>query len=380
MEIPPGMLQALWARLTQTTFLGMELWRPIALFVAILLGLILGKTGRFVLNRWRERWADGKRPILAATAGAGARSVTFLAFALALVQGIRFMGLSGGVNEVFTGIADVLFTLSVGWVFFCSVDVAGAWLAGLASRSANRMDDMLMPLVRKSLKCTIAVLTFVQIAQVLSDKPITSILAGLGVGGLAVALAAQDTIKNFFGSLVIFMDKPFALGDRVVVDGHDGPVEEVGMRSTKIRTLEGHLVTIPNGELANKTLLNIGKRPYIRRLFNVSITYNTPPDKVVRAKQIIEELLHDHEGMNPELPPRVYFDRFADCSLNLIVIYWYHPPDYWAFLAFGERINLELLRRFNDEGIEFAFPTRTLYLTGEAPLPLRLERSEPAPE
>jgi len=223
---------------------------------------------------------------------------------------------------------------------------------------------MLMPLVGKTIRFTIAVLVILQVADSLSDKPITSILAGLGVGGLAVALAGQDTIKNVFGSLVIVADKPFEIGDRIVFDGYDGPVESVGFRSTKIRTLTGHLVTIPNSELVNKSVENIGKRPHIRRLANITITYDTPPEKVQQAVEIIKEVLDNHEGMDPEYPPRVYFNEFNDWSLNILVIYWYHPPDYWAYLAFTERVNHEILRRLNEEGIEFAFPTQTVHVEG----------------
>ena len=224
------------------------------------------------------------------------------------------------------------------------------------------MDDMMAPMVRKSLRVVIVILALVQVAQILSDKPITSILAGLGVGGLAVALAAQETIKNFFGSLVIFADKPFELGERIVVGGHDGTIEEVGFRSTRIRTLDGHLVTVPNGEMANQMIQNIGKRPFIKRVMNVSITYDTPPEKVQQAIDILKELLNNHEGMEEDYPPRVYFNDFKDCSLNILAIYWYHPPAYWDFLAHAEQVNMELLKRYNEAGIEFAFPTQTVYV------------------
>ena len=120
------------------------------------------------------------------------------------------------------------------------------------------------------------------------------------------------------------------------MDGHDGPVEAVGLRSTKIRTLEGHLVTVPNGELANKTIQNIGKRPYIRRIVDLTITYDTPPEKIDRALEIVKELLDNHEGMDEERPPRVFFNEFNSASLNLRGIYWYHPPNFWEFMAFSE--------------------------------------------
>jgi MscS family membrane protein len=231
---------------------------------------------------------------------------------------------------------------------------------------------MFAPAIRKTLRVIVVILILIQLFQILSDKPVASVLAGLGIGGLAVALAAQDTLKHFIGSFVIAGDRPFEIGDRVVVDGHDGPVESIGMRSTRIRTLEGHLVSIPNGELANRTIRNIGKRPFIRRLGNVTITYDTPPEKIERAVEILKEILDNHEGMNEELPPRVYFNELNSASLNILFLYWYHPPDYWAYMDFTQKVNLEIMRRFNAEGIDFAFPTQTLYLAGDKARPLNI--------
>ena len=157
-----------------------------------------------------------------------------------------------------------------------------------------------------------------------------------------------------------------------MVDGHDGPVEEVGLRSTKIRTLEGHLVTVPNGQLANRTIQNIGQRPHIRRIANLTITYDTLPEKIERAIEIVKELLDNHEGMHEDFPPRVFFNELNADSLNIMAIYWYHPPNYWDYMAFTERFNQEVFRRFNEEGIDFAFPTQTLYLAGDPSRPLNV--------
>ncbi|MFO7870627.1 MAG: mechanosensitive ion channel family protein, partial [Kiritimatiellia bacterium] len=245
------------------------------------------------------------------------------------------------------------------------IDVVDYHLAEMSSRTDSRVDDMLTPLVGKSLRITVVVVFGLQVIQSFSDKPVTSVLAGLGVGGLAVALAGQDTIKNFFGSVVILGDKPFEIGDRILFDGHDGPVEKVGFRSTKVRTLDGHLVTIPNSEMVNRTVQNIGKRPYIKRWANITITYDTPPEKVEKAVEIIKDILRNHKGMDPEFPPRVYFSDFNSCSLNIMMIYWFHPPDYWEYQEFSEWVNHQILRRFNEEGIEFAFPTQTMYLAND---------------
>lgn len=203
---------------------------------------------------------------------------------------------------------------------------------------------------------------FVQIVEILSDKPITSIIAGLGIGGLAIALAGQESIRNFFGSIMILADRPFDVGDRIVVDGHDGPVVEVGLRSTKVETLEGHLVTIPNGRLADMSIQNIGKRPFIRRIVNIGLPFDIEPSKVDTALEILRALLKDHKGFQDPFEPRVYLNDIKDDRFNIIVIYWYHPPAYWDFLEFSEWFNKEVHLQFTEANIPFGYPSQRIHL------------------
>jgi MscS family membrane protein len=209
--------------------------------------------------------------------------------------------------------------------------------------------------------------------------PLVGVLAGVGVGGLAIALAAQDSLKNLLGSLMIFMDQPYKPGERIVVENHDGFVEHIGLRSTKIQMLDGAITSIPNERMASLDIENIGRRKFIRRKTNITIAYATPPEKIERALGIIKDILHDHEGMRPELPPRVFFNEFNPDSLNIEVSYWYHPPRRWESLAFDERVNLEIVRRFAAAGIEFAFPTSTTYLTQGDGQSLQLSIAKNAP-
>ena len=351
---------------------GNTLWHIAGLFGLLLIGFSAGKLLKFLLSRRAESLRE-QRPTTAATLGAVGRAAPFLSFALALAAGTRLLVLtSQSVGELVGTCVAIIITLAISWTAICLVDAPRAWMMHRASQTPSKLDDMLAPIVSKSLIATIVVLTLVQIAQILSGKEITSILAGLGIGGLAFALAAQDTIKNLFGSMVLLADRPFEVGDRIVVDSTDGTVENVGMRSTRVRTLTGHLVTIPNGELANKAIENISKRPHIRRIFNITITYDTPPNKVMEAKSILEGIMKDHEGMDPEFPPRVFFNDFLDSALNLFCIYWYHPADWWAYNELTERINMEILERFNEAGIDFAFPTQTLHLAGNTSRPLEV--------
>ncbi len=351
---------------------GNGLGRIALLFGIVFLVLILGKIAKVILQKAVTKLEDQGRLISSSAFNATARSVGLLSAVIGISIGLNAIQLSESVNQVLNTIVSILYVIAIGHLVYWLADVPSLWLSHVAEKSESKMDDMLVPIVRKSLRVTIVILVLVQVLQILSDKPITSIIAGLGIGGLAVALAAQDSIKNIFGSVVLFVDKPFELGDRIVVDGHDGPVEEVGLRSTKIRTLDGHLVTVPNGELVNKTIQNIGKRPHIRRVVNLTVTYDTPPEKLDRAIQIVKELLDNHEGMHPDYPPRVYFSDFNADSLNMIVYYWYHPPSYWDYMAFSEQFNKEVFRRFNEEGIDFAFPTQTMFLAGDPSRPLTI--------
>jgi MscS family membrane protein len=242
------------------------------------------------------------------------------------------------------------------------------------------------------------------------------LLTGLGIGGLALALAARPTLENIIGSFMIFVDKPYRVGQRVNILGQEGTVEAIGLRSTKIRLLSGHLTSIPNEKAAAVEIENIGRRPYIRRVFNITITYDTPPEKITRAIEILREILsvpetpdeknihvttdkkkanvshsneappalaamiedierdfHPNWAINrPDFEPRVSFNEFNADSLNILVIYWYHPPDYWRYLDHATWINTRIMGRFNAEGIDFAFPTQTLHLASDEKRPLNV--------
>ncbi len=279
----------------------------------------------------------------------------------------HFQGADGSnlVHLVFQKAATVGGILAFFWFFYQFVHVLDARLTQWADSTESTIDDILVPLFGKTLRIFIVVLAGIIVIQNLTGVEIGPLLASLGIGGLAVALAAKDSIANFFGTLTILFDKPFQVGERIVIDNYDGVVEDVGFRSTRIRLLTGHLVTIPNEKVVNSGLENIGKRPNIRWLTNIGITYDTPPEKIEKAVAIIREIIADHEGMHPDFPPRVYFNGFNDWSLNIMVLIWYHPPEYWDFQEWVQRTCLEITRRFSAEGIDFAFPTRTLHLAND---------------
>ncbi len=259
------------------------------------------------------------------------------------------------------------------WFIYQFVTVLDARLMQWARSTESTIDDILVPLFGKTLRIFIIVLGTVIAVQNLTGVEIGPLLASLGIGGIALALAAKDSIANFFGTLTILLDKPFQVGERIIIDSYDGTVEHVGFRSTRIRTLAGNLVTIPNEKLVNSGLENVSKRPNIRWLNNIGITYDTPPEKIEKAVAIIREVLADHEGMHPDFPPRAYFNGFNEWSLNILMVAWYHPPEWWDFQDWVQRTCLEITRQFTAEGIDFAFPTHTLHLANDDKRQIKLE-------
>ena len=288
---------------------------------------------------------------------------------------------SNPVWEVAKKGADIGAAVALIWFLYNLTTFLDVRLARWTAACENRLEKMLAPFLSKLARIFILLVGGLMLLQNLTGLEIGPLVASLGIGGLAVALAAKDSIANFFGTLTILFDKPFEVGDRIVIDNFDGVVESVGFRSTRIRTLTGNLVTIPNEKVVNSGLENIGKRPNIRWLANIGITYDTPPHKVTQAVEILRSILADHEGMHPDLPPRVHFNGFNDWSLNITVLAWYHPPDWWVYQAWLQGVCLEILGRFETAGIDFAFPSRTLYLASDdrRQLKLRMLRGEAFP-
>ncbi len=349
-------------------------WQWLGLLGVIILAMIVGKVISFFLNR-QGQWLIERHDLQ--TGGMVLRSLSRPSAMLILAGGLylagSFMNLrisdTQDLRRFWISACQTIAALALGWAGYRLVDVLEVFLLRLTSKTRTKLDDQLVPIVRKALRVFVVIVVVLFIAQNIFRWDVGALLAGLGIGGLAFALAARDMLANFFGSVTIFTDRPFQMGERIKIQDYDGVVEQVGFRSTRIRTLDGHLVTIPNSLVANTTVENIGRRPYIRRVMNVTVTYDTTPEKLARAVDIIREMLDARkEHFPPDKPGRVYFSEFNDCSLNIIVYYWFTPPDWWKYLQFNHDFNTELLRRFNEEGIEFAFPTQTLYFKQDSPL------------
>jgi len=199
----------------------------------------------------------------------------------------------------------------------------------------------------------LAAILFVSGGQYLGI-PIATLLASAGIGGVALALGAQDTLKGVFATISLMADEPFRVGDAIKYGGYEGVVEDMGLKSTDLRLADGHLVSIANQEIAGHSVENVSRRKFIRRIAEIHIPLDAPYEKVERAIAIIRETLAGEEITNAESPPRCFFHELGPHAFSIRFIYWYSPPDIWAFHAFGERVNLEIFRAFEAEGIQFA--------------------------
>jgi len=364
-----------WQRTTGYEVIrGNEAWRFLILLAIILGVLAVGRVVQFTLINLARR-KQKRRGTTALTIFikciAKPISVAIFAFGLFVCKACLVFG-DDGINpvigEYWTDVAKAVAAIAAAYALYRLVDVIEHFLLRWTDRTRTRLDDMLVPVVRKSLRITIAIIAALWIADGILGAQIRTIMLSAGVGGIAIALAAKDTIANFFGSVTIFADRPFQIDELVKIEGHYGPIEEVGFRSTRVRTLDGHLVTIPNNTIANSIVENVGRRPYIRRTSNITITYDSGHDKAQQAVQIIKKVLASIPEINGDagLPPRVYFNKFNDWSLNIYMTYWFKPGnDWWGFQEVNERVNLEIMKQFEAEQIEFAFPTQTLHLKGE---------------
>lgn len=283
-----------------------------------------------------------------------------------IVYGIVILGFYWGftrlhfnesVDSFFANVFMILFILNVTWLIARVIDsLIEEYIVPIVTKSESDLDDQLLPILRKTIKAVLWIFGIV-IALSNSGFDVAALIAGLGIGGLALALAAQDTVKNIFGGIMVFLDKPFKIKDRIKVNGMDGVVEEIGVRSTRLRTLEGRLITIPNGQFSDNAVENVSLEPTRKVNISLGLTYDTTPEQMENAMNIIKDIIKANSKVEDDA--LVAFNAWGDFAMGIQVIYYISSPDF-IFSAQSE-INLEILKLFNAEGLEFAFPTQTIY-------------------
>ncbi len=332
----------------------------------LLLALLLKRVFAHVFSRVVFPFAEKTETQLDDLFLAGIKKpLEFLVVIVGLFIGLQILQLpSEPVNARHFGYAllKLLVTFDVAWAAFNLVTLVEVYLGQWVSKTESTLDDHLLPFVRKCLRVFIVLLAVLALIQNLGFS-VSGLLASLGIGGLAVALAAKDTLANIFGSIMIIVDRPFHIGDMVKAGDMEGKVEEVGFRSTKIRTLDKSLISVPNSLITNMAVNNLSRMINRRVRFNVSLTYGTTPAQLQQAVGRIRTLLEEHEGVHSD-GLLVHFTDFGASSLDILVQYFTLTTDIPEHLAIREEIGLRIMSILADLGLQIAFPSRTVYLHG----------------
>ncbi|PIN80076.1 mechanosensitive ion channel protein MscL [Candidatus Woesearchaeota archaeon CG10_big_fil_rev_8_21_14_0_10_32_9] len=283
----------------------------------------------------------------------------FFLFYVGFNYAYRLLSFPEHVMTIFGNIAYILLAINVAWLLINIVDaIIQEYFAKIAAKTKSDIDDQLMPIVRTLVKVIIVIIAIISILDNMGFD-IASLLAGLGIGGLAFALAAQDTLKNLFGGITIFADKPFKVGDRIKLDdSRDGFVRTIGVRSTILETFDGTQIIVPNAKITDSILENISRESARRVKASVGVEYGTSMKKMEEAIKIIKEIIVKNK--DTEDRSFVTFDGFGDFSLNIQIIYWIKNKD--NILIAKHNINMEIKKQFEKAKINMAFPTSTVYL------------------
>jgi MscS family membrane protein len=339
----------------------------IGLFLLIFLGLVVEKFGRFYLARFVLRML--RRYHLSALTDKKEKQLTFpfgmMALAGFISLGVRVLELDKDFLLAILKGTEIGFTVATVILAHHLVDVVSLYFEKIARDSENKFDDILVPLIKKTGKFFVIAVGVIAIGDAL-DLDMKGILTGLGIGGLAFALAAKDTLSNLFGSLTVLIDKPFRIGDWVNIGGIEGIIEEVGLRSTRIRTFYDSLITVPNGTLTNVHVDNYGQRRSRRLNTKIGVQYDTPPERLEAFCEAIRELIRNHP-MTKKDGFHVYFNAMGDFSLQILLYVFFIVPDWKEELKARHRLLMDILRLGHEMNIEFAFPTQTLHLNQGTP-------------
>ncbi len=345
-------------------FWGNELWKYIFSLIYIFLAFYISKLLDYLTRVWLKRWTDKTETklddLLLELLNGPVKIISFVIF---LRIGLDVFAWPPLVQKILSKGFTLIVAVTVTYAVLKLVDLLmNYWNLRTSADQDRAFREQVFPIIRKALKAFVVVVAaLVTLSNVGVD--ITAAIASLSIGGLAVGLAAQDTLANLFGAVAIFLDRPFHIGDRIKVEGVDGLVETIGLRSTRVRNLDGHHVTIPNKLMGNAIITNVTRRPNIKTELNFGLTYDMTAAQVKRATVILQEIFQS----NPKTADLIItFNKFADSALNILVVHVWNGTDAKAHFAEMQELNLKVKERFDAEKIEFAFPTQTIYLKQEA--------------
>ncbi len=354
MEYTPG--------LSKSTFLGIAVWKFMGILVLLLFSVIIYKVAYFLILKVIVGFLQKKshRKVANQYVAPVSKPASMLLLVPLLIIMVPALQLPIRINHFIIVTLNVVWPILATIIFYKLVDLLSLYLEKMAGKTETTLDDQLVPLVRKTLKLFVIIVGGLAILSNL-DVDIIPLLTGLSIGGLALALAAQDTLRNFFGSLMIFIDRPFQIGDWISSGDIDGTVEEVGFRATRIRTFRNSVTYVPNGNLVSATVDNHGLRKYRRFYTQITITYDTPVEVIEVFVDGLRKIVEDHPHTRKDYY-NIYLNDMAAHSLNIMFYIFFEVPDWPAELRSRHEILIEIIRLAESLGVNFAFPTQTLHM------------------
>ncbi len=334
---------------------------PIALALAVAAGFALGWLTRQLLGRIFERTPTTWDDQLLARLGAPLTALWAIGAAYLLS---RWLALGETAERAVGQALHAATILVLFWGALRTVDLSFRFAAESPWGKAHAVGVGLLPIGRKVAQISVVAMGLIAFLTELG-YPVASLLAGLGIGGLALALAAQKTVENLFGSVAIGVDQPFRVGDFVRIENVTGTVESVGLRSTRIRTLDRTLVSIPNGKLADMRTETFAPRDRIRLSCNLGLVYSTTASQMSAVLGGVEKVLRAHPLLWPE-NVTVRFVALSASSLDVEVNAWFRTADWNEFLAIRQEVLLQFMEVVERAGTSFAYPTQTVHLVGAA--------------
>ncbi len=344
-------------------FGGLRIWQWMGIALMVILGFVFFWTARalsgFLIRRFiidRLHVVENKRKLTSLMAKAAGLLVSFILLSR-IYPALR---LPVQVAETVRLTLAIIIAVLVFVLIYRLWRIVMAYLKEAASKTETKMDDQILPLIDGAITTIIFIGAFFYILSLMHVN-VAALIAGLSIGGIALALAAQDTVRNLLGSIMVFIDKPFQVGDFVELDGEFGSIVEVGFRSTRIMTKDTSIISLPNGTVANMKIRNLGIRPYRMLETEIGVTYDTPVKRIEQFIDGIRKIVKAHPKVVEE-NQLVYFYQMADSSLNVYVRV-HLDTKYWdAELEIKEGIYLDIIRLAKVLGIRFAFPSRALYI------------------
>lgn len=359
----------------KSQLLGLANWQWIGILLSIFLGLFIKKITEIIVSfskKVTQKNETSKRHkfIIAIEQPVGLIVATAFWFAC-----IHILAFEGKALAFLLMIVQVLLSAALVWMCYRLTDVLTEYMAQLAEKTESELDDLLVPMLSKSLRIFVIVVGVLVSIQNLGFN-VMSLLAGLGLGGLAFALAAKDTAANLFGSIMILIDRPFKPGDWIITSSAEGTVEEIGFRSTRVRTFYNSVIYIPNSLLASQNIDNMGVRQYRRIKTMLGLTYNTPPEKIEAfvegLKQIIKANPHTRKDYF-----HVALNNYGKSSLEILLYCFLEVNDWSIELVEKQNLFLEILRLAQKLKIDFAFPTQSIHIESTPEKPLNAQEVSP---